>query len=281
MFEIAAAGRPAILVPYPHATADHQATNARWMADAGAAIVLRDAELDRRAAARRGRRAARATAQRLARMADAARAVARPDAARAIAGRCWPPRRRHGADAAPRDDACAMERAQACTSSASAAPGMSGLALIAQALGAEVSRLRRSRDAVLRRAARRPGIEPQVGHDASHAAGGRRVGRVDRDPGRPARARGGAERGAPVHPPRRAARRGRGDAPRDRRRRARTARRRPTAMIAHALARVRRDPSATRSAPSCRCRAAATSRTPCGAAASGWWSRRTSPTARS
>ena len=40
IFEIAAAGRPAILVPYPHATADHQTGNARWMADAGAAIVL-------------------------------------------------------------------------------------------------------------------------------------------------------------------------------------------------------------------------------------------------
>ena len=44
VFEIAAAGRPAILIPYPHATADHQAKNARWMADAGAAVVLPDAE---------------------------------------------------------------------------------------------------------------------------------------------------------------------------------------------------------------------------------------------
>ena len=45
IFEIAAAGRPAILVPYPAATADHQTGNARWMQDAGAAEVLRDAEL--------------------------------------------------------------------------------------------------------------------------------------------------------------------------------------------------------------------------------------------
>ena len=35
VFELAAAGLPAILVPYPHATADHQTGNARWMADAG------------------------------------------------------------------------------------------------------------------------------------------------------------------------------------------------------------------------------------------------------
>ena len=37
VFEIAAHGRPAILVPYPHAAADHQTANARWMADGGAA----------------------------------------------------------------------------------------------------------------------------------------------------------------------------------------------------------------------------------------------------
>ena len=35
LFEIAAHGRPAILVPYPHAAADHQSTNARWMEEAG------------------------------------------------------------------------------------------------------------------------------------------------------------------------------------------------------------------------------------------------------
>ena len=38
---------PAILIPYPHATADHQTGNAHWMADAGAAVVLPDAELTR------------------------------------------------------------------------------------------------------------------------------------------------------------------------------------------------------------------------------------------
>ena len=45
IFEIAAHGRPAILVPYPHAAADHQTANARWMADAGAAVVVPDDEL--------------------------------------------------------------------------------------------------------------------------------------------------------------------------------------------------------------------------------------------
>ena len=35
IFEIAAAGKPAVLIPYPHASADHQTANARWMAGRG------------------------------------------------------------------------------------------------------------------------------------------------------------------------------------------------------------------------------------------------------
>ena len=44
--EIAALGRPAILVPYPHATGDHQRKNAEWMVHEGAALLVDDAELD-------------------------------------------------------------------------------------------------------------------------------------------------------------------------------------------------------------------------------------------
>jgi UDP-N-acetylglucosamine--N-acetylmuramyl-(pentapeptide) pyrophosphoryl-undecaprenol N-acetylglucosamine transferase len=46
VLELAAAGLPAILVPYPHATADHQTRNASHMERAGAAVVVPDAELD-------------------------------------------------------------------------------------------------------------------------------------------------------------------------------------------------------------------------------------------
>src|SRR5436305_2393041 len=46
VFELAAAGLPSLLVPYPHATADHQTKNARWMAEGGAAVVVPDRELD-------------------------------------------------------------------------------------------------------------------------------------------------------------------------------------------------------------------------------------------
>ena len=58
VMEIAAAGPPRDPVPYPHATGDHQTTNARWMADGGAAVVIPDGELDPRAAQRGDRRAA-------------------------------------------------------------------------------------------------------------------------------------------------------------------------------------------------------------------------------
>ncbi|MGI8596873.1 MAG: undecaprenyldiphospho-muramoylpentapeptide beta-N-acetylglucosaminyltransferase [Thermoleophilaceae bacterium] len=84
VWEVVAAGVPSILVPYPHATADHQAKNARFMAAAGAAVVVPDAELD-------GPRLASEVEAilgdpiRLEGMSVAAREVARPDAADRIA----------------------------------------------------------------------------------------------------------------------------------------------------------------------------------------------------
>lgn len=44
--EISARGIPAILVPYPYATADHQTANAQTLVDAGCALRLSDADLD-------------------------------------------------------------------------------------------------------------------------------------------------------------------------------------------------------------------------------------------
>jgi UDP-N-acetylglucosamine--N-acetylmuramyl-(pentapeptide) pyrophosphoryl-undecaprenol N-acetylglucosamine transferase len=84
IFEITAAGRPAILVPYPHATADHQSSNAAWMAEAGAAEVIADAELS-------ARRLAETVGglfgeeSRLDAMSAASARLAKPDAARRIA----------------------------------------------------------------------------------------------------------------------------------------------------------------------------------------------------
>ena len=84
VFELAQYGLPAVLVPYPHASADHQSTNARWMADAGAAVVVRDAELT----PERLRKEVDAIAldpALLRAMSDASAALARPDAAGDIA----------------------------------------------------------------------------------------------------------------------------------------------------------------------------------------------------
>ena len=43
--ELAAIGRPALLVPYPHATDDHQTANARALANAGAGWLIPQSEL--------------------------------------------------------------------------------------------------------------------------------------------------------------------------------------------------------------------------------------------
>ncbi|HET6571401.1 MAG TPA: glycosyltransferase, partial [Solirubrobacterales bacterium] len=84
IFELTAAGRPAVLVPYPHAAAGHQESNAAWMAAAGAAATIRDEELEP------GRLATEIGAilhddARLAAMAAASAGLAMPDAARRIA----------------------------------------------------------------------------------------------------------------------------------------------------------------------------------------------------
>jgi UDP-N-acetylglucosamine--N-acetylmuramyl-(pentapeptide) pyrophosphoryl-undecaprenol N-acetylglucosamine transferase len=44
--ELARFGKPAVLVPYPHAAANHQEANAKAFEAEGAAIVIRDSELN-------------------------------------------------------------------------------------------------------------------------------------------------------------------------------------------------------------------------------------------
>jgi len=84
VFELAAYGLPAVLIPYPSAAGDHQSSNAAWLADAGAAIVIPDGELT---GARLGGEVAALLAdpRRLAAMKSAALRLARPRAARDVA----------------------------------------------------------------------------------------------------------------------------------------------------------------------------------------------------
>jgi UDP-N-acetylglucosamine--N-acetylmuramyl-(pentapeptide) pyrophosphoryl-undecaprenol N-acetylglucosamine transferase len=83
--ELAAAGVPAVLVPFPFAVDDHQTTNARYLADRGAALLVQQRELtpERLAATLAG-----LTRADLLAMAEKARALGRPQAARAVADAC-------------------------------------------------------------------------------------------------------------------------------------------------------------------------------------------------
>jgi UDP-N-acetylglucosamine--N-acetylmuramyl-(pentapeptide) pyrophosphoryl-undecaprenol N-acetylglucosamine transferase len=82
--ELAAAGRPAILVPYPYAADDHQRLNAEAVEEAGGAVTVLDRELSGGNVAALIRELDR-DRDRLGRMGRAARALARPDATSRIA----------------------------------------------------------------------------------------------------------------------------------------------------------------------------------------------------
>jgi len=84
MAELTATGMPAVMVPLPHATADHQAANARAVAAAGGAVVVDDAALDGPAVAAAAAPLL-ADPDRLAAMAAAMRAQAHPAAAEELA----------------------------------------------------------------------------------------------------------------------------------------------------------------------------------------------------
>lgn len=82
--EITALGVPSVLVPYPYATDDHQTTNAAALVEHGAAVLVRDGELDDE---RFGDELAALLTDpvRRATMAAASKALGRPDAGRFVA----------------------------------------------------------------------------------------------------------------------------------------------------------------------------------------------------
>jgi UDP-N-acetylglucosamine--N-acetylmuramyl-(pentapeptide) pyrophosphoryl-undecaprenol N-acetylglucosamine transferase len=82
--ELTVLGIPAVLVPYPHATADHQTHNARALERAGGAVVIPDDDLDG-AALVAAAEPLLLDAERLAAVSRASRAFGRPDAARNVA----------------------------------------------------------------------------------------------------------------------------------------------------------------------------------------------------
>jgi UDP-N-acetylglucosamine--N-acetylmuramyl-(pentapeptide) pyrophosphoryl-undecaprenol N-acetylglucosamine transferase len=82
VWEVAAARRPAILVPYPFATGDHQTKNARYFERAGGAVTVAESELGQ---VPEIARSLLGDPQRLEQMGAAMARVARPDAAEEIA----------------------------------------------------------------------------------------------------------------------------------------------------------------------------------------------------
>jgi UDP-N-acetylglucosamine--N-acetylmuramyl-(pentapeptide) pyrophosphoryl-undecaprenol N-acetylglucosamine transferase len=83
--ELSAGGMASILVPFPHAVDDHQTANARFLADRGAAILIRQRDLSAQKLAELIRSLDRS---KLLEMAKKARALGKPDAARVVAQRC-------------------------------------------------------------------------------------------------------------------------------------------------------------------------------------------------
>ena len=83
--ELSAAGVASVLVPFPFAVDDHQTGNARFLSEAGAAILLPQTE---RAPERLAALLRELTREQLAAMADKARALAKPEATRAVAEAC-------------------------------------------------------------------------------------------------------------------------------------------------------------------------------------------------
>ncbi|MCF8060889.1 MAG: undecaprenyldiphospho-muramoylpentapeptide beta-N-acetylglucosaminyltransferase [Deltaproteobacteria bacterium] len=81
--ELAALGKPSILIPFPHAANNHQVTNARALADAGGSVLLLQADLDGSTLADLLTRYAM-DREPLRRMSVRAREKARPEAARTI-----------------------------------------------------------------------------------------------------------------------------------------------------------------------------------------------------
>jgi UDP-N-acetylglucosamine--N-acetylmuramyl-(pentapeptide) pyrophosphoryl-undecaprenol N-acetylglucosamine transferase len=85
--ELTACGRPAILIPYPHAAGNHQVVNAAALVSRGAAMMIEEKHLVPDDLGRLVD-SLLADRQQLARMAAAARGQARPGAAARLLAEC-------------------------------------------------------------------------------------------------------------------------------------------------------------------------------------------------
>jgi len=87
VFEIAAAGKPAIFIPFPHAVDDHQTRNAQWLSGSGAAVLIQQSDLTPEGLAALLKNFTQDRGRLLA-MATGARALAQPDACDLVTEQC-------------------------------------------------------------------------------------------------------------------------------------------------------------------------------------------------
>lgn len=83
--ELSAAGVASILVPYPHAVDDHQTSNAKFLSDNGAAVLVSQSELT---AQKLAELLTQLTREKLLTMAITARSLAKPEATKVVAEAC-------------------------------------------------------------------------------------------------------------------------------------------------------------------------------------------------
>jgi len=87
VFEIAAAGKPAIFIPFPHAVDDHQTRNAQWLSNADAALLIQQSDVTPEGLAMLLKNFTQDSSSLLS-MATAARALAQPDACDLVTEQC-------------------------------------------------------------------------------------------------------------------------------------------------------------------------------------------------
>lgn len=85
--EIAAAGKPAVFIPFPHAVDDHQTHNAQWLSNSGAAVLIQQRDLSAEGLAHLLREFTQ-DRNRLLEMATGARALAQPAACDLVTEQC-------------------------------------------------------------------------------------------------------------------------------------------------------------------------------------------------
>ncbi|MCW2923966.1 MAG: UDP-N-acetylmuramate--L-alanine ligase, partial [Thermoleophilia bacterium] len=175
VFELAAVGRASILVPSPHVTGDHQTRNAAWFGDRGAAVVVTDADLEPdRLRSEVEALLCAAGEDRLGELERRIAGMARPDAAARIATIVAQCGGAHARRAGRVDDPTRPLVGRRFHLLGIGGAGVSALAQVCRAWGAEVSGCDQA-DSAYAELVRAAGVDVALGHDAAHVRPGMEV----------------------------------------------------------------------------------------------------------